>query len=484
VEVIMSVRFSSLKPLGRMALASAALLAAVTVSGAAEWYVSPKGTAQGKGTRESPWDLESALLGKQSLRPGDTLYLLEGTYRRRPDEKFAVRLTGTDVKPIHVRPAPKEHAVIDGGLVVDNPSAYLWIWDLELLVSEPQPTKPVGPGSFPGDFTRPWGGLTMNGGKQCKYVNLVIHDCRQGISFWSGAQDSEVHGCLIYDNGWPATDRGHGHAIYTQNQDGTKAITDCIMTGGHGFTMHAYGSSRAYVDNYLVEGNIAYNANTFLIGGGRPSHNIRVLNNYLYGVPMQIGYSAPSNEDCEVRDNVIVNGDLSINKFNKVVKEGNEVLVKNAPRPKQGRAVLRPNKYDPQRANVALFNFEKKTALDVDVVDFLKKGDGFRLLDPRDFGKPVLAGTHGRATPGWPGRLAWTITRSQTCERTWNQPRKFRSWTGLRVPTARSDLSAGLASPRRRPQRHRQHTVWQAATVARSRVARPTGLADAVWPTR
>src|SRR5205085_12458403 len=144
-------------------------------------------------------------------------------------------------------------------------------------------------------------------------IGLVIHDCRQGVSFWSNAHDCELHGCIIYDNGWPATDRGHGHAIYTQNKEGTHAITDCIMTGGHAYTLHAYGSRNAYVDNYLVEGNIAYNAGSFLIGGGRPSHNIRVVRNYLYGVSMQIGYNAPFNEACVVRENVIVNGGLSIN---------------------------------------------------------------------------------------------------------------------------------------------------------------------------
>ena len=97
-------------------------------------------------------------------------------------------------------------------------------------------------------------------------------------------QGRRAHGCLIYDNGWAGTDRGHGHAIYTQNEDGIKTIADCIMTGGHGYTLHAYGSARAYVDNYLVAGNIAYAADTFLIGGGRPSHNIRVRDNVLHGV--------------------------------------------------------------------------------------------------------------------------------------------------------------------------------------------------------
>src|SRR5207248_2209778 len=88
-------------------------------------------------------------------------------------------------------------------------------------------------------------------------------------------------------------------------------------------------------------------------------------NNYLYGVPMQVGYSAPSNEDCEVRDNVIVNAGLSINKYKKAVNEGNLVLAKGAPRPKGVRTVLRPNKYDPNRANLALFNWEKIPAPEV-----------------------------------------------------------------------------------------------------------------------
>src|SRR5262249_21049126 len=157
-------------------------------------------------------------------------------------------------KPVHLRPAPGERATIDGGLLVQEPSAHLWVWDLEVLVSEPQPTRPVGPGSHPKDFTRPMGGLNVYGGKHCQYINLVSHTTRQGVSWWVGSRDSELHGCIIYDNGWPATDRGHGHAIYTQNQEGTKTISDCIMTGGHGYTMHAYGSKRAYVDNYLIEG--------------------------------------------------------------------------------------------------------------------------------------------------------------------------------------------------------------------------------------
>ena len=113
---------ASLSP-GRLAvgtaLAMVVFLAAATGAGAAEWYVSPKGAPDGKGTREAPWDVASALSGKPAVKPGDTIYLLGGTYRRRPKELFEVHLVGAEGKPIHVRPAPGERAVIDGGLLVD-----------------------------------------------------------------------------------------------------------------------------------------------------------------------------------------------------------------------------------------------------------------------------------------------------------------------------------------------------------------------------
>ena len=334
------------------------------------------------------------------VAPGDTIWLLGGLYehpnRKSDNLGYRVRLEGTEDQPIIVRAARGQRVSIDPGLAIENPASYLWIWDLELLVREnlTRSRRFDESGSHPASYDRPHGGLNVYAGKECKYINLIIHDTAQGVSFWSGATDSELHGCIIYDNGWDAPDRGHGHAIYTQNEKGVKKISNCIMTGGYGYTMHAYGSSRAYVDHYVAEGNVCYDAGTFLIGGGRPSRDIKVLNNFLHNVSMQIGYSAPYNWDCEIHDNVIVNGGLTVNKFKQVVKEGNLILHKNEPRPGAPQVFIRPNKYDANRFHVIIFNWLHSPQVDVDVQRVLKARDAYRLLDPRDcFGAAVAAGT-------------------------------------------------------------------------------------------
>ncbi len=365
------------------------------ICSATQWYIGPDGKAKNIGTKDAPWDIASALDGRQKVAAGDTILLLEGTYKRRPNELYEIRLAGAEGAPIHIRPAPGSRARIDGGLSMQSPSAHVWIRDLEIFVSEPRPEKPVSPGSSPADLKRPWGGLHTHGGKNCKYINLIIHNCNQGISCWKGEIDPEIYGCIIYDNGWLGTDRGHGHCIYTQNEDGVKTIANCIMSCLYDgtYTMHAYGSKHAYVDNFLIEQNICYGKGPFLVGGGRPSRNIRVFSNYLYDVGMRIGYNAPYNESCEVRNNIIVNGGLDITSYKQVVQSGNLVIKKGEKRPAGTKSVLLPNRFDPNRAHLVTYNWDKADKVEVKAEPFLADGESFHLMDPQDlFGKPVIRG--------------------------------------------------------------------------------------------
>jgi hypothetical protein len=55
--------------------------------------------------------------------------------------------------------------------------------------------------------------------------------------------------------------------------------------------------------------------------------------------------------------------------------------------------VLQPNKYDPDRAHVAVYNGAKAKEVAVDVSTFLKRGERYRIVRALDlYGQPVAAG--------------------------------------------------------------------------------------------
>lgn len=404
----------------------------------ADRYVSPEGSPGGAGTREAPWDIASTLAGGRDVRPGDRVVLLEGTYRRRPEAEFAVKLVGEADRPIHVLPDRGARATVDGGLSIEEPSAHVWLQDLEVLVSEnfSMPREIDEPGSSPESYGRPWGGVHVRGGKDCKLIHLVIHDCAQGISAWSAAVDTEIYGCLIHENGWKAPDRGHGHAIYTQNEKGRKVIRHSILSAKYegSYTLHAYGSSRAFVDGYVIDGNIAYGRGPFLIGGGRPSRDIRVTDNALHGVDLRVGYTAPHNEDCVVRGNIVVGGSLAITRYRSVVEEGNIVVprgsgdLKKRLSEKGANGRWFPSRYRPDRAHLAAYGVrggggedqgegEGGERVEILAGPFLRPGDRYRLLDPKDFfGNPVEEGTCEGETISVPvpgGFGAFVVLRTQ-----------------------------------------------------------------------
>jgi hypothetical protein len=353
-----------------------------------EFHVAADGKPANAGTRESPWDLESMLTGQQHVDPGSTVWVSGGTYR--PKTRITVNLTGRDGAPIIVRAKPGERAtVLDTWITVEKPSAYLWIWGLEITGTTPMDKRKSDQADRPFSSLPPSMGITDYSGKECKFINLIVHDNVRGAvgADSNDAIGTELHGCIIYNNGWKGPDRGHGHCYYVQNKVGVKTVSGCIMscTFPGQYTMHAYGSSNAYLDNLRIEDNIAYDLGPFLIGGGRASRNLKVNRNYLHGIDMEIG----NNEDCDLRNNVVVKGKIAV-QSRKVVDEGNI-------RDGQGltKGFVIPNKYDPFRAHLAVYNSGKQSSVAVDVSSFLKPGDAYRLMNPRDFfGKPVSEGTY------------------------------------------------------------------------------------------
>jgi len=81
---------------------------AVPSAAAATYYVAPPGNDANPGTRAEPWKTVSSV---NRLKPGDTLYLLPGTY----EGQISSTVSGLPEKPITLASADeKAHSVIDG----------------------------------------------------------------------------------------------------------------------------------------------------------------------------------------------------------------------------------------------------------------------------------------------------------------------------------------------------------------------------------
>lgn len=289
-----------------------------------EFYVAPNGTPEGDGSRENPWDLATALAPAPAVRPGDTIWVRGGAYGDGA-RIFKSYLAGSSSRPIRVRQYPGERAIINGGLATYSP--YVWYWGLEVTNTNPDRGA---------SRNAPECVDTYDGSVGVKLINMVLHDCSQGIGLWTPAENAEAYGNLIYYNGWqgPAPDRGHGHGIYTQNANGTKVISDNIIFDQFGLGIQAYGSSSSSVKGYNVRGNIIFNngvisrdatnVDNILFAIGAPMERICIENNYTYHTPDQnkgysrIGwsFSTAANKDAVVRGNYWIGGQSAIELWN------------------------------------------------------------------------------------------------------------------------------------------------------------------------
>jgi len=259
--------------------------------------------------------LQTALNQPSAVQPGDTIWLREGVYGNGATI-FTSNLNGSSVQPVIVRQYPNERATVNGGIKVYGSNTWFWGFEVTNKAIRDRNSNIGGqnpPSNFPTAFTV--------FGPGTKFINLLVHDTAEGLELWAPAQNSEIYGSLIYNNGWQGTDRGHGHGIYTQNQTGVKAISDNIIFQGFGLGIQCYGSPAAYVQNYVFDGNSIFNSGTLagnhqynlLVTGGHGPRNITVTNNYTYHTPTHgTGTSALDWGEAPTASNLIAMGNYWI----------------------------------------------------------------------------------------------------------------------------------------------------------------------------
>ena len=384
------------------------------------FYASPQGSPAGDGSVARPWDLQTALKSRLIL-PGDALLLRGGTYRGT----FNSSLAGSREAPIQVRSYPNEFATLDNGTTAPaSPTlevygSWTWYRDLEVTNSNPTRNFPTAEDSARGTGINVYGPGT-------KLVDLVVHDTATGIGLWSSAVDAEAYGNIIYNVGYDGFDRGHGHGIYAQNSIGGKVLADNIIFNEFSHGLHVYGSEVAGLNNFTLQGNTLFNnglASAFgakrniLLGGEGIAYNEQLIGNNSYfsagvGGDNNLGYhggvygstvtgnyfarGAPALALGETYGTATIAGNTFVGPTPGVTPAtypDNTYL--NNPPAGTTRVFVEPNRYEPGRANITVYNWARADRVDVDVSGLVAPGSTFEIRDAQNYlAGPILVGTY------------------------------------------------------------------------------------------
>ena len=415
---------------------------------ALDFFVSPTGSPSGDGSFAKPWDLATALAGPAEVTPGSTIWLRGGMYTNAADPRgFASTLMGTPDAPIVVRQYPEERATVTNILFVTG--AYTWFWGFE--VTNPAPQQGVmhgvhlkGPGlkvinlvvhdaTDDGIFIGPEAaGAEVNG--SIVYNNGRTDNLTHGIYCKSHTGTLLLKDNIVFDN-W-----AYGFHCYAN--DGPY-IQNIDLEGNVAFNNYIWG--------------VPSDAD-ILVGGVFPASGITVNENYTYRtnfantLSADIGSDVVANQDLVCTNNYFIGGWWRMGAWATATVTGNtlynftsggmvwtlgsdssderwsdntlfgdpsavvwrhdtaDVTTFDGWRTQNGFAdpgtyagsaptgvkiVVRPNQYEPGRANIIVYNWAQQSTVSVDVSGILDRGDRYVVQNAEDFyGPPIASGIY------------------------------------------------------------------------------------------
>lgn len=383
------------------------------------FHATVDGTAGGDGSLQAPWDLATALDRPPGMGPGDTLWIHGGRYVGT----FVVKQEGLPGAPVTMRAWPGDRVTLDSAGDPDQPVVQIYhewmvIRDLEVTNSDPDRR-----------IERPTG--IYVGGDHVVLANLWIHDVGTGISGGrlTGDDTQEgtdilLYGSILYNNGWLGTDRGHGHHTYFTNRDSVIRLEDNVLFYAYGFGVHNYSYSDSnYVRNNEIVGNV-----WFLNGvpGGKLYDNCMVghdgsltmsnvlLQENLGWAPtlgerdVRLGWDTP-NENADLVDNYLVGQTIFQDQWSDIALRGNTFIgavdgvdpvdypdnTYLDAAPTQNHVVVRPNRFEPGRAHVIVYNWEDLDEVEVDLGALVPAGVELEIRNGQaPLAPAVVSGTH------------------------------------------------------------------------------------------
>jgi len=426
--------------------------------GGNQHYVSPDGSRSGDGSLSRPWDLQTALNQPASVRPGDTIWLRNGVYGNG-STIFTSSLKGSSAQPILVRQYPGERATVNGGLSVSGSDAWFWGFEVTNLSVTNRITgcggtncnmMPVGVDVYaPGSkFINMVVHDTAQGfGFWVLATNAEIYGSLIYNNGWQGSDRGHGHG--IYTQNQTGTKmirdniifQGLGLGIQAYGSN-TAYVENYVLDGNTIF------------NSGTLSNNNHHDYNLLFAGGHRPK-NISVQNTYTYHTPTDsdglsaLDWAASDNSlNLKATNNYWMGGQLAIRVDNwtgatftnntsysqAVTLEaghlssatytwdhntyyGSNVFQLNSQnqpfsswtaatgldahstfssgRPTGTWTFVRPNLYEPGRANITIYNWALAASVPVNVAGILAVGRKYEIRNVQDFfGTAVAAGTY------------------------------------------------------------------------------------------
>jgi len=411
-----------------------------------DFFVSPTGSPSGDGSFTNPWDLATALSGPAAVTPGSTIWVRGGTYSAGPYYGgYLSDLTGTADAPIVVRQYPGERATVTKFLVVHG--AFAWYWGFEIVHTLPQ----VAPQLFGIDDSAP-GDKFINlvvhdatGTGIFIWPEATDAEVYGSISYNNGRNDDLDHGIycqsqsrtvaqenIVFDN-W-----AYGIHCFAKLGPYLQNIT---LEGNVAFNDYVWGAPSA----------------DLFVGGHFPASGIIIDHNYTYRTNdadtkvADIGYNLVVNHDVVITNNFFVGGWTHVGAWETATVAGNTLFdfsdggmvwsmgdpsgqtwsgntlfgdstavawrfdtstattfggwrtltgfadpgTYAGTAPEGVEIAVRPNRYEPGRANIIVYNWAQQSTVSVDVSGILEVGDRYVVQNAQDFyGAPTASGTY------------------------------------------------------------------------------------------
>jgi hypothetical protein len=314
----------------------------------------------------------------------------------------------------------------EAGSCITMAGNYLRFWGIECTVSTSRFANRVNPQAGSNPFGRPAGGIDIRGAGN-KAINCIVHDCTDGISTANVVADNfEIHGCLAYYSGWDASDRGHGHNYYIHNDNpstSTARLGSCvsltafdlnaqIFTGGgtlgnvqidkfigaQSGVLSAFGNVTDLlfgvpgfaITNSSITNSAIYDSgvNGFAIdwGSGGGTDFGTFTGNYAAGQNTAVVWHTSTNVVSQGNNNIV--GPSS-------VPAGSPPNTVVAWKPGSGKVfIYQKNNYEVGRANVAVYNWDGSTSVNLDFSSFLNNGDTYVVRNAWNYyGATLASGT-------------------------------------------------------------------------------------------